>query len=177
LTGSYFGGAKDDAATDVLTTQDGSVIGGVTASDDFARRIGLRSRIRGASDGFVVALRRGERRIAGGQLVGGAKEDIVNGLAIQGNQIAVGGTSTGLTELAPFAGDLRPRPDGRITGFAAIFSDTGPAAGGDGTFRRGICRGNGYRHDWQDFPRCGNARPIGQTLRWRALADQVRRTP
>ncbi len=89
---SYLGGSADDVARDIAVDSTGRiVIAGATRSLDFAPQDGSTG---AADDGFVVALDPASRAVAWATRLGGAADDEVAAIAIDGSgRVVVAGTS------------------------------------------------------------------------------------
>jgi hypothetical protein len=85
LASTFLGGSGDDETRAVAYAADGSLVaGGATLSADFPVRAAARPEWGGGSDGFVVRLAQDGQSLAYGSFVGGAGDDAVSALRMDG---------------------------------------------------------------------------------------------
>ena len=116
---TFLGGSKNDEATTLALSDDGTVyVGGVTWSDDFPGVHAAQFGPGGAPDGFIARLRPGDPASLQTVKIGGKGREQITGLALDhaGNLFAAGYTSSADF---PVKNALQPHYGGEVDAFLA----------------------------------------------------------
>lgn len=126
LSSTYFGGSGDDyPAAIALDSMGNVVLGGYTQSTDFPQKTSLQPGYAGgANDGFVAMFENGANKLKFASYLGGAGDDRVQGVAVDGRgNLYVAGTTSSTN--FPVRAAAQPSNRGRSDMFVAGIAGKG----------------------------------------------------